>query len=304
MGEEGKSPRSSGGRRSSRRSRLNAMNLLNIGYCFLSTLFNVGIGLCGMFGLPTYADQSVHYPTIISPSPYFIVVIWAVIFASQGIFTIFQVTPVLRARPQVQDGVKYYYGLASFLQVLYTLTYNTDMMAISVFIAFGVVASLRSLVQSQNVAQADNTWAEYWLLRFPFHLHLGWMYYVFLLTLQNTFVYLNVNNYVQMISGGISIALIITLSLYHLFWANKPLRIVPPVLLYAAAGILLEKLMPTNYLVQASFHNHTLFIFKVTTLATVVILSILNTIVACRTCRRRGSNDNEEGTDYVNADMV
>lgn len=280
------------------------MNLLNIGYCFLSTLFNVGIGLCGMFGLPTYADQSVHYPTIISPSPYFIVVIWAVIFASQGIFTIFQVTPVLRARPQVQDGVKYYYGLASFLQVLYTLTYNTEMMAISVFIAFGVVASLRSLVQSQNVAQADNTWAEYWLLRFPFHLHLGWMYYVFLLTLQNTFVYLNVNNYVQMISGGISIALIITLSLYHLFWANKPLRIVPPVLLFAAAGILLEKLMPTNNLVQATFHNHTLFIFKVATLATVVILSILNTIVACRTYRRRDSNDNEEGTDYVNAEMV
>jgi hypothetical protein len=280
------------------------MNLLNIGYCFLSTLFNVGIGLCGMFGLPTYADQSVHFPTIISPSPYFIVVIWAVIFASQGIFTIFQVTPVLRARPQVQDGVKYYYGLASFLQVLYTLTYNTEMMVISVFIALGVVASLRSLVQSQNAAQADNNWAEYWLLRFPFHLHLGWMYYVFLLTLQSTFVYFNINHYVRMISGGISIALIITLSLYHLFWANKPLRIVPPVLLYAAAGILLEYLLPTNYLVQAAFNHHTLFIFKVATLATVVILSILNTIVACRTCRRGKSNDNEEGTDYVNADLV
>jgi len=282
------------------------MNLLNIGYCFLSTLFNVGIGLCGMFGLPTYADQSVHFPTLISPSPYFIVVIWAVIFASQGIFTIFQVTPVLRARPQVQDGVKYYYGLASFLQVLYTLTYNTEMMAISVFIALGVVASLRSLVQSQNAAQADNTWAEYWLLRFPFHLHLGWMYYVFLLTLQNTFVYFNVNHYVQMISGGISIALIIILSLYHLLWANKPLRIVPPVLLYAVAGILLEYLMPANYLVQATFNHHTVFIFKVATLATVVILSIINTSVACRTCRRRDSNDNdnEEGTDYVNADMV
>lgn len=196
MGEEGKSPRS-GSRRSSRRPRLNAMNLLNIGYCFLSTLFNVGIGLCGMFGLPTYAVQSARFPTIISPSPYFITAIYPVIFATQGIFTIFQVTPVLRARPQVQDGVKYYYGLASFMQVLYTLTYNTEMLVAAVPFAFGVVASLRSLVKSQNEAQADNSWAEYWLLRFPFQLHLGWMYFVSLLTLQNAFVFVNFSNPVQ-----------------------------------------------------------------------------------------------------------
>ena len=303
MGEEGKSPRS-GSRRSSRRPRLNAMNLLNIGYCFLSTLFNVGIGLCGMFGLPTYAVQSARFPTIISPSPYFITAIYPVIFATQGIFTIFQVTPVLRARPQVQDGVKYYYGLASFMQVLYTLTYNTEMLVAAVPFAFGVVASLRSLVKSQNEAQADNSWAEYWLLRFPFQLHLGWMYFVSLLTLQNAFVFVNFSNPVQMIGGGVSIAIMIILSLYHLFWANKPLGIVPPVLLYAAAGIVLEYFMPSSGHVRGQFHHHTVLIFMWASIGVVALLFVLNVLVGCRKCCRRKSNDSEETGAYVNADKI
>lgn len=280
------------------------MNLLNIGYCFLSTLFNVGIGLCGMFGLPTYALQSARFPTIISPSPYFITAIWPVIFATQGIFTIFQVTPVLRARPQVQDGVKYYYGLASFMQVLYTLTYNTEMMVAAVAIAFGVVISLRSLVKSQNEAQADNSWAEYWLLRFPFHLHLGWMYFVSLLTLQNAFVYVNFSNPVQMIGGGVSIAIMIILSLYHLFWASKPLGIVPPVLLYAAAGIVLEYFMPSSGHVRGQFHHRTVLLFMWASIAVVALLFVLNVLAGCRKCCSRKSNDSEEGGDYVNADKI
>eukprot|EP00563_Minutocellus_polymorphus_P010742 CAMPEP_0181064716 /NCGR_PEP_ID=MMETSP1070-20121207/24346_1 /TAXON_ID=265543 /ORGANISM="Minutocellus polymorphus, Strain NH13" /LENGTH=236 /DNA_ID=CAMNT_0023145043 /DNA_START=355 /DNA_END=1065 /DNA_ORIENTATION=- len=231
--------------------------------------------------------------------------IWAVIFATQGIFTIFQVTPVLRARPQVQDGVKYYYGLASFLQVLYTLTYNTEMMAASVPIALGVVASLRSLVKSQNEAQADDSWAEYWLLRFPFHLHLGWMYYVFLLTLQNAFVFFNFSKIVQLISAGISIVVMVILSLYHLYWANKPLGIVPPVLLYATVGIVVEYFMPTSNHIRATFHHRTVLIFMWTSLAVAALLLVLNIMVACRNCcSRRKSNENEEGSDYVNADKI
>jgi len=302
MGKEGKSKRADGWQ--VRRPRLNAMNLLNIGYCFLSTLFNVGIGLCGMFFLPTYAAQSARFPTIISPSPYFITAIWSIIFAAQGIFTIFQVTPVLRARPQVQDGVKYYYGLASFLQVLYTLTYNTEMIEASVPLAFGVVASLHFLVKSQNQAQADNSWAEYWLLQFPFHLHLAWMYFVSLLTLQNAFVYVNFSNLVQMIGAGISIFAMIILSLYHLFWAKKPLGIVPPAILYAMAGIVLEYFMPTSHHVQGQFHYHTVLYFMWTSIAVAALLLVLNIMVGCRKCCGRTSNEREESSGYVNADKI
>mmetsp|Transcript_32448 Transcript_32448/g.71240 ORF Transcript_32448/g.71240 Transcript_32448/m.71240 type:complete len:329 (-) Transcript_32448:182-1168(-) len=314
----GSRPSSSRGRRgSSRRQRLNELNILNAGYCFVSTLLNVGVGLLGWFRLPSYAKQSGRFPTLISPAPWFITGIWIFIFVLQGLFTVFQMTTVLRARAQVQDGVKYYYGLASLFQVMFTLTYCTEMFWASCVFSFAVIIVLRLLIESQANAASDHSWAEFWVLKFPFRIHLAWMDFVAVLNINNILVYMNASTLVQLICGGISLAILIIVSVMELFKHKTPLFIIPITFCYAVGGAVYELFLPSTKHVTGTFKHSTLIYVKIASAAVCALLLILILLrwimYLCRGEYKRETKEakqeeddeklSEEGA-YVNADQL
>lgn len=317
----GSIPSLSRGRRgASRRQRLNELNILNAGYCFVSTLINVGVGLLGWFRLPTYAKQSGRFPTLISPAPWFITGIWIFIFALQVLFTVFQMTTVLRARAQVQDGVKYYYGLASLFQAIFTLTYCTQMFWASLVFSFAVIIALRLLIESQANAASDHSWAEFWVLKFPFRIHLAWMDFVAVLNINNIVVYMNGSTLVQLICGGISLIILIIVSIMELFKHKKALFIIPITFCYAVGGAVYELFFPSIvhvYHRNSTFNSSTLFYVKIASAAICAVLLILILIrwimYLCRGEYKQETqeqqqeegdkNSSQEGA-YVNADQL
>lgn len=310
-----RSSRKGGSGRSKRFHRLNEINFLNIGYCCVSTLLNVGVGLLGLFGLPTYAQQSGYFPTLISPAPLFITGIWTFIYTSQALFTIFQTTRVLRARAQIQDGIRYFYGLASLFQVIFTITYCTEMFWASLLCSFGVIAALRSLISSQAAVASDHSWTEFWLLHFPFRIHLAWIVFVAVLNSNIIFVYLNFSNTAQIVMASISAAIIIIVSFVELFTSKKPLFVIPFAFCYGIGAAAYELFFPTSDHVRGTFRRSTIICFEIAlaALAAVLIFLILIRLIVylCKgEYKQEKGRQKEEVTSaakegaYVDADKL
>jgi len=92
----------------------------------------------------------------------------------------------------VQEGVSYYYVLVSTFQIIWSFAFGYNMIGISLAFIVLIWLSLASIVYSQyhidveNKNEDDNNnskgnnntnspMMEFWLLRFPFDVHCGWL---------------------------------------------------------------------------------------------------------------------------------
>lgn len=187
-------------------SALNKQNVLN----FVSLVGNLVLaGLVGVWKLngrlrsvmEVWDDQQ----TLVSPARWLL--IWPVIFLLETIFAFAQLTPSYRARPIVQEGISYFFIHACLGQICWMLFFSYELFLPALLSILYTLLSLLSLKLSQDFVlsmhRAPTTrtnrtnpnilgvgglltkmkQAEYWFLRFPFHLHLGWTVVVASVTL-------------------------------------------------------------------------------------------------------------------------
>lgn len=186
----------------SRHPKLNGLNYLNVITYLVNVFVSYGIGYAGLFGvLPTRWDISKHFETLVTPAEY-AYYLWAPILVFEAIFATAQLFPHYRARPIIQQGTGFFFFYTCIIQTAWTLFFAFELFILSFVAVVAALLCLASLLASQyycNVAvvQGRNSryyyynydssrgagggggryksMTEYWLFRFPFYLHCGWL---------------------------------------------------------------------------------------------------------------------------------
>jgi len=157
---------------------LNVKNYLNGVFYVINTIVTFGIGVFGWFGAQSNTELSAKYITLVTPKGTAFS-IWSVIFLFQAIFVVLQFLPKFRATAQVQEGVWYWYVITCVMQVAWTLSFGFEQITLSLAFMVLLWLSLVAIVFFQYYVakkqQPNNTLLEFWLLRFPFAIHCGWI---------------------------------------------------------------------------------------------------------------------------------
>lgn len=230
---------------------LNAMNYINVVAYIANICFVYYVGVRGINDLPNNAEVSVLYQSLVTPAP-FAFSIWSLIFLSQGIFTLVQLHPQFRHHPQVQHGVRYFYAIVCFFQILWTYLFVKEKMWFAFGCILAILFSLILLMDSQHSSTSDKTHREFWLLRFPFAIHLGWIFSATVVNLNVLFVANKSGPNTQVVIAGMSLLILITVAATALHFPKKPFWVVATVQAWTTIAIWIELENPEQ-LIQAWF---------------------------------------------------
>lgn len=154
-----------------------SLNILNMA----AYIANIGLvmGIPSLFHLPDNGEQSRRYQTIVTPAG-FAFAIWGLIFTAQAIWATLQlVLPQFRTNPLVVQGVAYQYVAVCAVQVAWSVSFALDQIAMSMMWMASILYFLFCIYQQQNnvllESDSEDFSTNFWLLRFPFTLHLGWI---------------------------------------------------------------------------------------------------------------------------------
>jgi hypothetical protein len=160
-----------------RPAKLNGLNYLNVLTYLIHVFVSYGIGVWGLGGLvQTRWDIAKQYETLISPAEW-AYYLWAPILFSEAIFVIAQLFPHYRARPIIQQGTGYFFFYTCLIQIAWTLFFAFKIFVFSFVAVVAALLCLASLLAKQQLTQVrgQKSLVEYWLFRFPFYLHAGWL---------------------------------------------------------------------------------------------------------------------------------
>lgn len=162
---------------------LNYINYINAGASLIMGLhtlnFEAGPGMeifnfLSLRDLPRRFEQGAMTPA----DPFFVLFNIVALFLSM--FGIIQLLPAYRASPMVQEGVKYYYAIATAAQVIALAIGNNAMEAnvfqalmSTIFYSITTICTWK-ILNNQAHAPSDTSSEEYWMIRFPFGLQAGW----------------------------------------------------------------------------------------------------------------------------------
>ena len=235
---------------------LNRKNWANVAAYILNIIFTYGVGTLGVLGTPDNKELSDKYQTIVTPKSNAFL-IWIVIFMFQLVFTIVQLLPKFRATPMVQEGVSYWYCLVSAMQIGWTFSFAYEIIPLSLAFMLALYASLMTLLYSQYYTKSDNSLWEFWLLRFPFAIHGGWITAASALNVNVQVVASQAPADIQLAVSIVSLAVLHAISVWVLFHVQRPNWTIACVLAWAF-GYIYHELASPNTLILETFGQETI----------------------------------------------
>jgi len=231
--------------------RLNLKNILNVLAYGANIALTYGVGTAGWLDTPSNGDLSDKYQTIVTPDSKAFS-IWAVIFVFQAIFAVAQLLPRYRSSDMVQKGVGLWYCVVCALQIGWTFTFAYEIIPASLACMLLLWLSLMGLLYSQYYTESDTTLWEFWLLRFPFAIHGGWITAASALNVNVQVVSMEEEAYVQLAVAIVSLAVLHAISVWVLFNIPRPNWTIAGVLSWAFGWIYVE-LQDPNELIVTTF---------------------------------------------------
>lgn len=220
---------------------LNTNNYLNLfGYIVNAV---VTFAASGIFGFPDNAELSEKYQTLVTPSG-ITFAIWGIIFLSQGIFAVVQMLPKYCSAILVQEGVSYWYFVACIFQSLWTFAFGYEVLWLSVIFMGGILVSLFQIFKNQSRIESDL--AEFWLFKFPFSIHVGWIAAAFAVNVNVLVFAAGAPAKVQLTWAVLTLLYVITVAAYGLAFSSPFDFTLPLVLLWASIGIASELKNPKD----------------------------------------------------------
>lgn len=144
-------------------------NWVNLSAYIINTIVTY-TSLTGIFGA-TNTELSKKYQTLVTPAGWAFS-IWGPIFIWEGIFVVAQLMPRFRCSEVVSKMSCWWWALCS-CQVAWTLAFAQDQVSLSLVFMLSILASLLGLSYSTDGLKLAT--AEYFLLRAPMSLQLGWI---------------------------------------------------------------------------------------------------------------------------------
>mmetsp|Transcript_67196 Transcript_67196/g.194315 ORF Transcript_67196/g.194315 Transcript_67196/m.194315 type:complete len:304 (+) Transcript_67196:72-983(+) len=128
------------------------------------------VSLTGIFG-ETNGDLSDKYHTLVTPAGWAFS-IWGVIFVGEAAAVVAQMFPRYRGLEVVRASTPWWLAACGF-QVCWTIVFAQEVIWLSVVCMLGILVGLVGMaLVTDNMALSTD---EYWLLRLPFAVHLGWI---------------------------------------------------------------------------------------------------------------------------------
>ena len=283
-------------------SKVNRKNVLNFIAYIVNIIITYGVGTLGWVGNGTNGELSAKYQTIVTPNSSAFI-IWAVIFVFQGIFAVVQLLPRFRAVPMVQEGVSYWYCIICALQITWTFAFAFEVIPFSLIMMLLLWTSLISLLYSQYYTKSDGSILEFWLLRFPFSVHAGWITAASALNINVQVVSMDQPADLQLAVAIIALAVLHAVSVWVIFNIPKPLWTIACVLSWAFGWIYVE-LQDPNDLIWATFSQD---IIKGVGYAAIAVSFIILFQIVIRIllfARQSYSKEDSDGTQEGNGSDV
>lgn len=219
--------------------RLNHKNFINL-FAYIANITLVyGIGNSRWLGTPTNGELSDKYQTLITPNSTAFT-IWAVIFLAQGAFAILQLLPRLRDHAMVQQGVGYWYLMVAATQIGWTITFAYEQIIAALVFMLLIWVSLIAILYSQYYTESDGKLLEFWVLRFCFSIHAGWITAASALNVNVLVVDLVDSATIQLAVAIVSLAVLHAVSVWVLFNIPRPNWTMAGVLSWAFGWIYAE----------------------------------------------------------------
>lgn len=226
---------------------------------------------------------SAKYQTIITPAGAAFA-IWGVIFVAQAFFVFYQMLKNIRHNQLVQEGVSYWYFVACIFQSAWTFAFGYEIIWLSSIFMFGILASLLMIVYRQNrLTWGDSRIKGFWLLKFPFSIHAGWICAAFAVNVNVSIVAAGRSSDTQISFAYASIVYAIMVAIASLFYLSLPEFTIPCVLAWASMWIVIELRAPSD-LITATFTDDEITQVRTAFLVVCVLLCI--TTVACAIHRK------------------
>lgn len=239
----------------SENDKISKLNILNA----VAYVANIGLvmGVPSLFNLPDNAELSNKYQTIVTPAGWAFA-IWGVIFTFQAIWATLQLMlPAFRSNPLVLEGVQYHYILVCAVQVAWTFSFALEQMVMSMVWMTSILYFLFRIFQAQNTVMEEfgheSFNANFWLLRFPFTLHLGWIVAATLVNFNVVLVAHSASSPIQFTFAILSLATALVvggIALYKQKEQSTPDVTIPLVLCWALNAISNELKSPRDSIVS------------------------------------------------------
>jgi benzodiazapine receptor len=208
--------------------------------------------LTGIFGA-TNTELSDKYTTLINPNGAAFA-IWGPIFIWEFFFVVAQLTQNYKNSAVVQKLTPWWCA-ACFFQALWTLFFAQEFIEISLVCMLGILFSLLGLVWTVD-RLPFMSYSEFWLLRAPFSLHLGWITVASLLNVNLLADSLRAEPGVLLALAVVSLACVLVSTALHALASPRPDAIVCLVAAWATWFIFMELKDPTNLLSKTRFNPY------------------------------------------------
>ena len=169
-------------------------------------------------------------------------VIWAPMYLFEAVFAFAQLAPSIRARPMVQEGCGYFSIYASLSQIGWATFFAFEMFLPSFVFIATTVAVLVCLLLSQHLVasgQQNKSRREYWLLQFPFLLHMGWATIIMAVNLAIMAQEQGASKELELTIAMILMGILLLVSFLFLSSPTKPDFVVPLIILWAFVSYIL-----------------------------------------------------------------
>lgn len=259
---------------------LNKNNWMNLVAYILNAVITYGIGVFGGANAETNEYLSLKYQTLVTPAGWAFS-IWALIFLSELCFAVGQMTPQFRDCRLVQHGVRDWFAGACAAQIVWTVAFSYEHVGVALLSMLGLCYLLVEILRAQyamaDAADIDEesvfTAKEYWLFRFPFELHGGWVMAASFVNFNVWLVSLNSPTWLLITAAGLSLLGIVVLAAGAVWYLVRPNFPVGAALTWATIGIA-EELSDPKQSIFNSFTYRTIDAFQMTSAAFATILCI------------------------------
>ncbi len=217
-------------------AKLNGLNFLNGLSYVLNVFVSYGIGVWGLGGtLPTRWEVSQEGRTLVTPAlwAYWI---WAPILAFEALFAIAQLFPHYRARPIIQQGTAFFFFYTCLIQTAWTLFFAFKLYIFSFVSVVAALACMASLLASQHYSQVRGrkSLVEYWLFKFPFYLHTGWLILCSVVQLSMMFRHFSSDVGIQLAADVVALGVMLPVATFFLTGKpNGPDFVIPVVIIWS-----------------------------------------------------------------------
>jgi hypothetical protein len=225
------------------------------------------------------SQLSAKYQSIITPAGAAFS-IWGVIFIAQAIFVFNQMLKNSRQNPLVQEGVAYWYFVACLFQSAWTFAFGYEFIWLSSIFMFGILASLLTIVYRQTrFSWGDTRIKDFWLFKFPFSIHAGWICAAFAVNVNVSIVAAGRSSDTQISFAYASMVYAVLVAIASLLYLSPPDFTIPCVLAWASMWITVELKAPSN-MITATFTNDEIAQIRTAFLVICVLLCLTTVTVA------------------------